>query len=116
MYPAMKEHLPNGEAAVNHDLDEHRQLEQTLKELEGVDGSDPRFGELIPTLETALADHVTDEETNQFPKFRSASRPAARGTRREGGGGEKGGADASPPIHAEQPAVPQAGRPGRGHG
>jgi hemerythrin superfamily protein len=76
VYPAMKKHLPNGEEAVNHDLDEHRQLEETLKELEGVDGSDPRFSELLRTLDAVLADHITDEETKHFPQLRAALPPA----------------------------------------
>ena len=76
VYPAMKKHLPNGEEAVNHDLEEHRQLEETLKELEGVDGSDPRFSELLRTLDAVLQDHITDEETKHFPQLRSALPPA----------------------------------------
>jgi hemerythrin superfamily protein len=76
VYPAMKKHLPNGEEAVNHDLEEHRRLEETLKELEGVDGSDPRFSELLRTLDAVLEDHITDEETKHFPQLRAAL-PAA---------------------------------------
>ncbi|HEX5968578.1 MAG TPA: hemerythrin domain-containing protein, partial [Intrasporangium sp.] len=72
VYPAMKKHLPNGQEAVNHDLEEHRQLEETLKELEGVAGSDPRFSELLRTLDAVLADHITDEETKHFPQLRAA--------------------------------------------
>jgi hemerythrin superfamily protein/carbon monoxide dehydrogenase subunit G len=72
VYPAMKKHLPNGEEAVAHDLEEHRQLEETLKELEGVEGSDARFEQLVRRLEQVLADHVTDEETKHFPQLRAA--------------------------------------------
>jgi len=76
VYPAMKKHLPDGEAAVNHDLEEHEQLEETMKELEGVDGGDPRFSELLRTLETVLSDHITDEEGEHFPQLRAALPPA----------------------------------------
>jgi hemerythrin superfamily protein len=72
VYPAMKKHLPDGEEAVSHDIAEHRQIEDTLKELEGVDGSDPHFSELLRTLDAALADHITDEETKHFPQLRAA--------------------------------------------
>jgi hemerythrin superfamily protein len=72
VYPAMKTHLPDGEAAVEHDVDEHKELERTMKELEAVDASDPRFDSLIGELATTLADHVTDEESDQFPKLRAA--------------------------------------------
>ena len=76
VYPAMRKHLPNGKEAVDHDLEEHRQLEETLKELEGVDGSDPRFSELLRTLDAVLEDHITDEETKHFPQLRAALPPA----------------------------------------
>jgi hemerythrin superfamily protein/carbon monoxide dehydrogenase subunit G len=72
VYPAMKQHLPDGEAAVEHDIAEHKELEQTMKELEAVDASDPRFDTLITQLETILTDHVSDEETEQFPRLRAS--------------------------------------------
>lgn len=71
VYPSMKKHLQNGEEAVQHDLEEHRQLEGTLKELEGVDGDDPRFTDLLRRLQTVLSDHITDEETKHFPELRA---------------------------------------------
>jgi hemerythrin superfamily protein/ribosome-associated toxin RatA of RatAB toxin-antitoxin module len=72
VYPAMKEHLPDGEAAVEHDTQEHKELERTMKELEGVEPSDPRFDSVLTQLETILADHVADEETEQFPQLRAS--------------------------------------------
>jgi hemerythrin superfamily protein/ribosome-associated toxin RatA of RatAB toxin-antitoxin module len=72
VYPAMKEHLADGEAAVEHDVAEHKELEQTMKELEAVEPSDARFTSLLTQLETILADHVADEETEQFPKLRAS--------------------------------------------
>jgi hemerythrin superfamily protein/ribosome-associated toxin RatA of RatAB toxin-antitoxin module len=72
VYPAMKKHLPDGEAAVEHDIAEHKELEQTMKELEAVEASDLRFDALIGQLETTLADHISDEESDQFPKLRVA--------------------------------------------
>jgi hemerythrin superfamily protein/ribosome-associated toxin RatA of RatAB toxin-antitoxin module len=72
VYPAMKKHLPDGDADVEHDIGEHKELERTMKDLESVDGSDPRFDVLIGQLETTLADHVADEESEQFPKLRAA--------------------------------------------
>jgi hypothetical protein len=38
----MREHLPEGEKAVEHDGEEHKELERTMKELEGCDASDHR--------------------------------------------------------------------------
>lgn len=72
VYPAMREHLPDGEEAVSHDIEEHQQLEQTMKQLEGVEGGDPQFTELLAHLETVLSDHITDEEGEHFPQLRAA--------------------------------------------
>jgi hemerythrin superfamily protein len=71
VYPAMKDHLPNGDEAVEHDTAEHKELERTMKDLEGLKGDDPRFEELLRQLETTLVDHVQDEETEQFPQLRA---------------------------------------------
>src|SRR5579875_2754510 len=40
VYPVIREHLPDGEAMVRHDIEEHQQLEESLKALEGVDADD----------------------------------------------------------------------------
>ena len=71
VYPAMRKHLPDGEAAVEHDTAEHKELEATMKQLEAVDAGDVRFTELVRQLETILADHVADEERDQFPQLRA---------------------------------------------
>src|SRR5436190_23615286 len=62
VYPAMRKHLPDGDAAVEHDTEEHKELEATMKQLEAVDTADPRFDQLMVQLQTILADHVADEE------------------------------------------------------
>ena len=71
VYPAMREHLPDGEQAVAHDTEEHKELERTMKDLEGVDATDPRFDELVGQLRRILEDHVQDEESEQFPQLRA---------------------------------------------
>lgn len=42
-----------------------------MKELEAVDSSDPRFEELMRQLETTLRDHISHEESDQFPQLRA---------------------------------------------
>jgi hemerythrin superfamily protein len=71
VYPAMKEHLPDGESRVQHDTEEHQQLVEVMKQLEDLDSADPRFLETLGRLEMVLRDHVTDEETDQFPLLRA---------------------------------------------
>ncbi|MGK5683196.1 hemerythrin domain-containing protein [Actinoplanes sp. URMC 104] len=70
VYPAMKKYLPDGEKAVEHDVEEHKELEEAMKRLEDVDVSSPEFDEALRKLETILADHVQDEENDQFPELR----------------------------------------------
>jgi hemerythrin superfamily protein len=71
VYPAMKDHLPEGESRVQHDVEEHQQLVEIMKELEDVDAADSRFLETLGRLETVLRDHVSDEESEQFPQLRA---------------------------------------------
>jgi hemerythrin superfamily protein len=70
VYPAMRKHLPDGDKAVAHDIEEHKELEETMKKLEDVDVSGVEFDGALLRLETLLADHVRDEETEQFPELR----------------------------------------------
>jgi hemerythrin superfamily protein len=71
VYPAMKQHLPDGEAAVEHDIQEHKELERTMKELESLDAADARFTEVVSRLRDQLHHHATDEEDEQFPRLRT---------------------------------------------
>ena len=71
VYPAMKDHLPDGKSRVQHDVEEHQELVEVMKELEDVDSADPRFLQTLGRLETVLRDHVSDEENDQFPLLRA---------------------------------------------
>ncbi len=70
VYPAMRQHLPDGDAAVEHDVAEHKQLEKLMKDWEGADAADADFDRVLTELEQVLRDHVDDEETEQFPQLR----------------------------------------------
>src|SRR5829696_3015944 len=41
VYPAMKKYLPDGDEAVDHDVEEHTELERAMKKLESVDARGP---------------------------------------------------------------------------
>jgi hemerythrin superfamily protein len=71
VYPAMKKYLPDGEEAVEHDINEHKELERTMKQLESVDAQSTEFEQLLGELESILRDHVSDEESEQFPQLRA---------------------------------------------
>ncbi len=70
VYPAMREHVPDGDQAVEHDIEEHKQLEGTMKQLEAVDPGEPRFDSLVREMTEQLRHHAYDEETEQFPRLR----------------------------------------------
>lgn len=70
VYPAMEKYLPNGSEEVAHDKQEHDELVQVMKELEGVDAAHPDFIELVKKFEEMLDHHIKDEEDDQFPKLR----------------------------------------------
>lgn len=72
VYPAMREHLPDGDAEVQHDIDEHQQLIEVMKELERIDPNDAAFFDVVSRLDAVLRDHVAGEENDQFPKLRAA--------------------------------------------
>src|SRR3954454_5083827 len=50
VYPVMRELLPDGERAVKHDTEEHKEIERTLKDLEGTEAGDARFDQLVASL------------------------------------------------------------------
>src|SRR3954452_19329577 len=43
VYPAMRKYLTDGEKAVEHDIQEHKELEEAMKQLEDVDVSSAEF-------------------------------------------------------------------------
>jgi hemerythrin superfamily protein len=71
VYPAMRDSLPDGEDAVAHDTQEHKELERVMKDLESADASAPEFVGHVQRLQAILDDHVRDEEDEQFPKLRA---------------------------------------------
>ena len=71
VYPAMRDHLPDGDRKVEHDNQEHQELVEVMKELEGLDASDAQFLATLGRLEQILRDHIADEESDQFPQLRA---------------------------------------------
>jgi hemerythrin superfamily protein len=71
VYPAMRDHLPDGPHMVDHDTKEHAELEGIMKRLEDVGADEPRFTELVEAMTQALRHHAEDEEATQFPQLRA---------------------------------------------
>lgn len=71
VYPEMEKHIPNGTEDVEHDKEEHDEIVQTMKQMEDVDTTEPKFMSLVRELEEQLRHHAHDEESEQFPKLRA---------------------------------------------
>jgi len=72
VYPTARRALPDGDQVAEHDIEEHAEAEQTMKELEAVEATDPRFDELVSRLSSMIRHHVEEEESELFPGLRSA--------------------------------------------
>jgi hemerythrin superfamily protein len=70
VYPAMRDHVPGGKDLVEHDADEHKELEAVMKRLESADTTDERFDDLVREMTEKLRHHAQDEEDEQFPRLR----------------------------------------------
>lgn len=70
VYPAMREHIPGGKDLVEHDADEHKELEGVMKRLESADTAEARFDDLVREMTEKLRHHAQDEEDQQFPRLR----------------------------------------------
>jgi hemerythrin superfamily protein len=72
LYPAVRRHVDDGDDLADKEIDDHREVERLLKELEGCDPSDSRFDSLVSQLKTSVTDHVRDEENRLFPLLADA--------------------------------------------
>jgi hemerythrin superfamily protein len=71
VYPAVEELVPNGAEIVEHDKEEHQEIVEVMKQIEGLDPSDQAFMARVRDLEAQLRHHATDEESGQFPRLRT---------------------------------------------
>jgi hemerythrin superfamily protein len=72
LYPATREHVPSGEVLAAHELREHAEADAKMRRLARLDDSDPEYDPLVSSLFTDIRDHVTEEETELFPRLRAA--------------------------------------------
>ncbi|MFC9758972.1 hemerythrin domain-containing protein [Streptomyces sp. NPDC056921] len=75
LYPAVREHVPGGDALVDKEIADHLRIERLLKDLEGMDADDPELNHLFVKLRTEVRAHVQDEEGNLFAQLRTACGP-----------------------------------------
>lgn len=72
LYPAARRSLTDGDTVADHEISEHAEAERTMKDLDGVEPTDPRFDELLGKLMNEIRHHVQDEESDLFPRLRQA--------------------------------------------
>ncbi|MET9731182.1 hemerythrin domain-containing protein [Streptomyces sp. NPDC006458] len=77
LYPAVRKHLPNGDALADREIEDHAKAERTMKDLESCAADDPKFDVLISGLMTEVRSHLADEEGTLFPGLRAACPPEA---------------------------------------
>ncbi|MFF5446394.1 hemerythrin domain-containing protein [Streptomyces sp. NPDC012888] len=72
LYPAVREHLADGDAMADEELRDHAKAEQIMKDLEGCAADDPQFDVLVTKLMTEVRQHIAEEENDLFPQLRAA--------------------------------------------
>ncbi|WP_350279105.1 hemerythrin domain-containing protein [Kribbella sp. HUAS MG21] len=71
MYPAARSALPDGDTVADREIAEHAGVERLLKELEGVDATDPRFDDLVERVIADVRHHIRDEEEQLLPRLQA---------------------------------------------
>ncbi len=70
LYPAMREHLDDGDSLVDHEIDEHAEAEQTMKDIERLDADDPQYRTKISTLMQEIRHHIQEEEDDALARLK----------------------------------------------
>jgi hemerythrin superfamily protein len=70
LYPAAREHIPDGDAIVDGEIADHNEVEEALKALEGIDADDPDFMRTFRRMSEDVKEHVQEEEDELFPLLR----------------------------------------------
>jgi hemerythrin-like domain-containing protein len=75
MYPQARKALPDGDQIADHEIEEHAEAEQVMKDLEGVEATDPRFDDLVGKLISEVRNHIQEEESELLPRLAKACSP-----------------------------------------
>lgn len=67
LYPAVRKHLDGGDERADHEISEHQEAEELMKEIEKLDADDPELAPKLATLEADIKHHVAEEEGEVFP-------------------------------------------------
>src|SRR5256714_7262381 len=72
LYPTTRKALPGGDALADREIEEHAAAERTMKQLDGMDPSDPAFNGLLAELITDIGGDGPPEGEDPFPPPRGA--------------------------------------------
>lgn len=75
MYPVVRDHVPDGPAIADHEIAEHAEAEQVMKELDGMAVDDPRFEPRLRELIDEIRHHVEEEEGTLLPRLAAVCPP-----------------------------------------
>lgn len=72
LYPAAREMLSDGAEIADHEMQEHSEAEQVMKQIERLDTEKPDFDHAVRELIEDIRHHVSDEENDLLPRMRTA--------------------------------------------
>jgi hypothetical protein len=73
-YPAAREVLDEDDVELVNEADvEHGSMKQLIAQIETLDGSDDHFDAMVKVLGEYVKHHVTEEETELFPKIETTA-------------------------------------------
>jgi hypothetical protein len=71
-WPAVREHLPNGDELADTAIGQEDEGKEVLDELGKLDAGDPEFERLLAEFTRAGREHIDYEETQVWPELRAA--------------------------------------------
>jgi hemerythrin superfamily protein len=72
VYPAVRQHLPDGAEIAEREISEHSEAEVTMKRIEKYKHDDPKLDTEMRELMRVIRHHVADEENGVFPQLAAA--------------------------------------------
>ena len=72
LYPTVRKVLPDGDKMADHELKEHAEAEEVMKQIEKTDAQDAKFDDLVGKLMQDIRHHIESEEGELLPKLRDA--------------------------------------------
>jgi hemerythrin superfamily protein len=72
LYPLLRKAIADGVDLAEHSLDEHQEIKEHLKTVDGMAPDDDRFLPEFRALEQTVSHHVEEEEGEVLPKFKAS--------------------------------------------